>query len=99
MDRVMASPNADRGRCGGPGNMQWAAVDTDHQCALMIGVDSGPLHVAGATTTPTIGVWTRHHPIHFFDLANNVLHLVPGDHEKYAPGPDAIDYFTKYYRH
>ena len=25
--------------------------------ALMVGVDSGPLHVAGATATPTLGVW------------------------------------------
>lgn len=46
---------------------------------LMIGVDSGPLHCAGATTTPTIGVWTGHLPIRYFDFAANVTHLVPHD--------------------
>lgn len=66
---------------------------------LMIGVDSGPLHVAGATTTPTIGVWTQHHPIHYFDLADNVVHLVPGDHEKLAAGPEALACFRERYAH
>ena len=65
---------------------------------LLIGVDSGPLHVAGATDTPTIGVWTQHHPVHFFDLADNVLHLVPGDHEKLRVGPQAVEYFRTAYR-
>ena len=46
---------------------------------LVIGVDSGPLHVAGATTTPTIGVWTGHLPIRYYDVADNVTHLVPAD--------------------
>lgn len=64
---------------------------------LLIGVDSGPLHVAGATTTPTIGVWTQHHPVHFFDLADNVLHLVPGDHGEHAAGPQALKYFRGAY--
>jgi SAM-dependent methyltransferase len=54
--------------------------------------------VAGATETPTIGVWTQHHPVHFFDLADNVLHLVPGDHEKYAAGAPALEYFRATYR-
>jgi 2-polyprenyl-3-methyl-5-hydroxy-6-metoxy-1,4-benzoquinol methylase len=62
-------------------------------------VDSGPLHVAGATDTPAVAVWTRHHPVHFFDLAANVLHLVPGDHEQLASGRPALEYFTRNYRH
>lgn len=49
---------------------------------LFIGIDSGPLHVAGATTTPTLGIWTEHHPIHFFDFSD-VLHIVPMDSKKY----------------
>ena len=65
---------------------------------LMIGIDSGPLHVAGATSTPTIAVWTQHDPVHFFDLAPNVLHLVPGDHENLAAGRDAIEFFKTNYR-
>lgn len=50
--------------------------------SLFVGVDSGPLHVAGATTTPAIGVWTGHHPIRYFDRAENVVHLVPADWRK-----------------
>lgn len=46
---------------------------------IMVGVDSGPLHVAGATSTPTIGVWTGHLPVRYFDRADNVTHLVPQD--------------------
>lgn len=65
---------------------------------LMIGIDSGPLHAAGATATPTIAVWTHHHPVHFFDLADNVLHLVPSDHGGRASGPQAVSYFQKNYR-
>jgi 2-polyprenyl-3-methyl-5-hydroxy-6-metoxy-1,4-benzoquinol methylase len=67
--------------------------------ALMVGVDSGPLHVAGATSTPAIAVWTHHHPVHYFDLAPNVTHLVPGDHARLAAGPDALTYFEQNYRH
>lgn len=65
---------------------------------LVIGVDSGPLHVAGATSTPAIGVWTQHHPVHYFDLAENVYHLVPGDHESRTAGPAAVEYFRCAYR-
>lgn len=69
------------------------------RCSLMIGVDSGPLHVAGGTSTPTIGVWTQHHPVHFFDLAENVLHLVPGNHEQLVQGPPAQEFFRQHYRY
>ncbi len=92
----------------GPGHELWSGHSTGDAealtaliaaAALMIGVDSGPLHAAGATTTSTIGVWTHHHPIHFFDLADNVTHMVPGDHEKAAAGAPALDYFKQNYRH
>ena len=66
---------------------------------LMIGVDSGPLHVAGATGTATIGVWTRHHPVHFFDLADNVIHFVPGDHEQLVQHTQVLPFFHQHYRH
>ena len=66
--------------------------------SFMIGIDSGPLHVAGATSTPTIGVWTKNHPIHFFDLAENVLHLVPDRHASSAAGAAALHYFKENYR-
>jgi len=68
---------------------------------LMIGVDSGPLHVAGATTTPTIGVWTHHHPLHYFGHADNVTHLVPVDHAERIRGdrPTGETYFRNHYRY
>lgn len=55
------------------------------QSMLMIGVDSGPLHVAGATSTPTVGAWTGHHPLQFYDLCPNVVHLVPKNWRDMAP--------------
>jgi ADP-heptose:LPS heptosyltransferase/SAM-dependent methyltransferase len=94
------NPGADHalwgGRHTGDAEILAALIEAS---SLMIGVDSGPLHAAGATTTPTIGVWTQHHPVHFFDLADNVMHLVPGDHEKLAAGKPALAYFSKNYRH
>jgi len=65
---------------------------------LMIGIDSGPLHVAGATSTPTIGVWTKHHPLHYFDLAPQVVHLVPAKHLELVHSAAALTYFGKAYR-
>jgi FkbM family methyltransferase len=55
--------------------------------------------VAGATTTPTVGVWTRHHPVHFFEPADNVLHLVPADHAGLAAGAEAVRFFEQHYRY
>jgi FkbM family methyltransferase len=67
--------------------------------SLMIGVDSGPLHVAGATSTPTMAVWTKHHPLHYFGHADNVTHLVPKQHRDLLRGDrDAgSDYFESHY--
>ena len=59
-----------------------AALTTE--AALAIGIDSGPLHVFAATRTPTLGVWTRRHPLHYMTpAATNVLNLVPRDHERF----------------
>ena len=52
---------------------------TIEQAACLVGVDSGPLHLATKwTSTPTIGVWTGHHPAHFAATARHVAHLVTG---------------------
>jgi FkbM family methyltransferase len=69
--------------------------------ALMVGVDSGPLHVAGATGTPAIGVWLGHHPVHYFAPAANVTHLVPENHADLLRGDRRLGeaYFGKHYRH
>ncbi|NOX54885.1 MAG: methyltransferase domain-containing protein, partial [Planctomycetes bacterium] len=69
------------------------------QSALMVGIDSGPLHVAAATTTPTIGVWRDLHPIRFIDPAPNVLHLVRRGHPSRTQGLPATQYFLESYLH
>ena len=84
------------GRGTGDAEILAAVIDA---ARLVIGVDSGPLHVAGATRTPTIAVWTNHHPVHYFDLADNVLHLVPGNHTQLVHGPQALEFFQSHYRH
>jgi FkbM family methyltransferase len=61
-------------------------VELCRQASLVIGIDSGPLHCAMATDTPTIGVWTYHHPIHYADYAPNTLHLVPYHHRQLIRG-------------
>ncbi len=47
------------------------------QCQAFIGIDSGPGKCAGATDTPSLVVWTGHHPAPFYDPCPNVTHLVP----------------------
>lgn len=71
------------------------------QAALFIGIDSGPAHIAGATETPSMVVWTGHHPVHYFGLADNVLHLVPDDHQAALRGDREAGrrYFAAHYRH
>lgn len=44
---------------------------------LVVGVDSGLLHLAAAVHTRAIGLWVRHHPLHFFCPDRAVTHLVP----------------------
>lgn len=93
------NPGADHALWGGTGTGDAQALAALIAASrMMIGIDSGPLHVAGATSTPTIGVWTRHHPVHFFDLADNVTHLVPGDHERLVQHPSALECFRREYR-
>jgi len=94
------NPDADHPMWGGhgTGDAGVLAALIEH-ARLMVGVDSGPLHVAGATSTETIGVWTQHHPVYYFDLADNVLHFVPANHEQLARGAEAAAYFQRGYQH
>lgn len=62
--------------------------------ALVAAIDSGPLHVAGMTATPTIAVWTAHEPWRYFDLSDQVLHVLP---EAMLAG--APEFFRRHYRH
>ena len=46
---------------------------------MVIGIDSGPEHLAGATETPTVVIWTGNDPLTCFDPCLNVTHLVPSE--------------------
>lgn len=48
------------------------------KASLLIGVDSGPLHLTRVTDTPSIGVWVQHHPARFALPRDKTAHLVPG---------------------
>lgn len=96
------NPHTDLDLWGGTGTGDAEVLAALTQLsALMIGVDSGPLHVAGATSTPTIAVWTGHHPLHYFSLADNVVHLVPANHESLLRGDRAsgLKFFEKHYHY
>jgi ADP-heptose:LPS heptosyltransferase/SAM-dependent methyltransferase len=98
--RTVFSPGKDHPLWNGMGTGDAEALAALIELStLFVGIDSGPLHVAGATSTPTIGVWTGHHPGHFFDLSDNVMHLVPGDHVAKLPNPEAVAFFQKHYHH
>lgn len=72
------------------------------QVALFVGIDSGPGHCAGATDTPSLIYWGKGlHPLHFFDLADNVTHLVRAKHGDDLLGDRGVglDYFRRRYQH
>ena len=59
------------------------------QADLLIGVDSGPLHLAGLTRTPALGLWSAgHHPARYLVPRPRTLNLVP-DHPDLDPGKRA----------
>lgn len=47
------------------------------QSDLLIGIDSGPAHLARFTDIPTLVVWRGHHPATFSMPKDNHVHLVP----------------------
>lgn len=47
------------------------------ECSAFVGIDSGPSKCASATDTPSLVVWTGHHPALYHDPALNTTHLVP----------------------
>lgn len=61
---------------GGAGTLDLLALIA--QSDLLIGVDSGPLHLAGLTDTPALGLWTDgHHPARYLIPRTNTLSLCP----------------------
>jgi len=51
-----------------------------NRSALLIGVDSGPLHLARFTRVPALGLWFGHHPAHFALPRVNTTHIVDDRH-------------------
>lgn len=68
---------------------------------LCIGIDSGPGHVMGATDTPTLILWRRHHPLNYYGLSPNVTHILPRGHQAYIHGDSdaGARFFRRNYRH
>lgn len=69
-------------------------------CEAFVGIDSGPGHVASATDTPTLILWTGHHPLQMQDPASNTTHLVPKNHRELRPvrgNAGAAAYFEEHY--
>ena len=69
---------------------------------LCIGIDSGRGHVFGAVDTDTLIVWPSPtlHPLHYFAPADNVTHLVYGDHEAGIRNPSVgLPFFLENYQH
>lgn len=48
---------------------------------LLVGIDSGPFHLAGVIDMPSIGLWFKHHPARYVIPRQNCLNIV----EKYYP--------------
>lgn len=89
-----------------PASLQWggsAEVNCAiiRQCNAFIGIDSGPAKCAGATDTPSLVVWTGHHPARFYDPCSNVTHLLPTPCRHLLPfagGDCAHEWFCRYNR-
>ena len=78
----------------------WALAALISRAAVMVGIDSGPAHVAQLTDTPTVMVWTGHHPVQFADPIGTVVHAVPDGHWGLIRGEKEIgrSYFREHYR-
>ncbi len=69
---------------------------------INIGIDSGPGHIFGAVANAAVIAWYEHHPYHFYEPNEHVLHLVPEDHHrllKPRQAKEACEFFQQHYRH
>lgn len=83
-------------RCFGPRHPLWNNLGVGDgaalhallsQVALVVGIDSGPEHLAAATDTPGLIVWRRQtHPLNYFSPAQNLLHVIRRDQGKHLRG-------------
>lgn len=70
------------------------------ECEAFVGIDSGPAKCASATDTPSLVVWTGHHPAPFHDPAPNTTHLVPLGYHSMSPvcnDREVIEWFEANY--
>ena len=82
---------------GGSAEMVCAVVS---QCEAFIGIDSGPSKCASATSTPSLVVWTGHHPAAYHDPAPNTTHLVPDNYHSMHPvcgDEEVAAFFERWY--
>jgi ADP-heptose:LPS heptosyltransferase len=101
------NPDADAPLWGGIGTGDCETLTAlIAQSSLFVGIDSGPLHVAGGVAngqipTPAIAVWTGHHPLHYLAPAEHVTHLVPEQHTTLLRGDRQVglEFFQRHYRH
>lgn len=76
-----------------------------HAARLCLGIDSGPGHIFGAVNiaSPTVMVWPSRllHPLHYYGLADHVLHVVPRRHADGIRGVKTVGrhYFAAHYRY
>lgn len=99
---IICNPSLDHELWGGTGTGDGEMIAAFiERSAIMIGVDSGPMHVAAATTTPTIAVWKGHHPVHYVCPAPNVVNMIAGDHAQYIRGrrEDGLAFFVSHYQY
>ncbi len=100
-EAVLAGPECElwQGRRWADAELLAALAERAQLC---VGIDSGPGHVFGATGTPTLLLWTEHHPLHFYGLSPNVVHLVPVDHERLLREPNrqqGLAFFKQHYQY
>lgn len=63
--------------------------------SFFIGIDSGPEHLAGTSTTPTMIIWRETHPSLYYDAAPNVRHLVLPDDYCWSHGPESLAFWRE----
>lgn len=88
----------DRAKWGASAQMNAAIIS---QCEAFIGIDSGPAKCAAATETPSLLIWTGHHPALYYDPAPNVTHLIPAnwrDNPLLQGNTDVMAFFSRNYR-
>jgi ubiquinone/menaquinone biosynthesis C-methylase UbiE len=100
-DRRSPLPNGSTILCPDVNHPLWKGLGTGDAQTIMglidaaeivIAIDSGVQKVAFASTkTPTVAVWTGHHPLHYCDVAPFAFHLV----SRSAKVHGSADYFTQ----